>query len=143
MVKKEKKRETRLMLNIEKYKDDILNLKQTDIHCSVHNIVLQLSHIPCTGNCGECKKNVMEWLLEEYSEPILDDAEKEYLNAVIKPFRNSVEYIIKKNSAYNPVEWITIKYKDGGATNLPLFEKGTMYKGMKLGRNYTLGELEL
>ena len=78
----------------------------------------------------------------EVKKSILDDIERRYLSNVIKPFRDRIEYIIK-NSAYSPIEWITIKYKDGGATNLPLFEKGTMYKGMKLGRNYTLEELEL
>ena len=147
MIKKENKRETRLMLNIEKYKDDIMNAKQEDIYCSVHNILLQLSHIPCTGNCRECKKNVMEWLLEEYSEPILDDAEKEYLSAVIKPFRNRVKYITKFIGVFDN-EFIEIDHvMDNEAElyyiELPLFKKGTMYKGMKLGRNYTLEELEL
>lgn len=74
--------------------------------------------------------------------PILTEEEKEYLSYVIKPFRDSVEYIIK-NSAYCPVEWIIIKYKDGQATSLPQFEKGTMYKGMELVKEYTLEELGL
>ena len=73
---------------------------------------------------------------------ILDDIERRYLSNVIKPFRDSIEYIIK-NSAYSPIEWITIKYKDGGATNLPLFEKGTMYQGMEVNKKYSLEELGL
>ena len=92
-------------------------------------------------------QSIDSWLTEILSgkikiikKPILDEAERTYLSNVIKPFRNSVEYIIK-NSAYSPVEWITIKYKDGGATNLPLFEKGTMYKGMEVGKKYSLSEL--
>ena len=79
---------------------------------------------------------------EIIKKPILDEAERTYLSNVIKPFRNSVEYIIK-NSAYSPVEWITIKYKDGGATNLPLFEKGTMYQGMEVNKKYSLEDLGL
>ena len=74
--------------------------------------------------------------------PILDEVEKEYLSNVIKPFRDRIEYIIK-NSAYSPIEWITIKYKDGGATNLPLFEKGTMYQGMEVNKKYSLEDLGL
>ena len=74
--------------------------------------------------------------------PILDDVEREYLSNVIKPFRDRIEYIIK-NSAYSPIEWITIKYKDGGATNLPLFEKGTMYQGMEVNKKYSLEDLGL
>ena len=133
------------MLNIEKYKDDILNSKQADIHCSVHNILLQLSHIPCTGNCRECKKNVMEWLLEEYKEPVLDDAEKEYLSAVIKPFRDRM-ISVRKYHYDKYYEYITIIYYDVNkylSIYFPPFKKGTMYKGMELDRNYTLEELGL
>ena len=79
---------------------------------------------------------------EIIKKPILDDIERRYLSNVIKPFRDRIEYIIK-NSAYSPIEWITIKYKDGGATNLPLFEKGTMYKGMEANKQYSLEDLEL
>ena len=79
---------------------------------------------------------------EIIKKPILDDIERKYLSNVIKPFRDSVEYIIK-NNAFSPVEWITIKYKDGGATSLPLFEKFTMYKGMEANKQYSLEELGL
>ena len=79
---------------------------------------------------------------EIIKKPILDDIERRYLSNVIKPFRDRIEYIIK-NSAYSPIEWITIKYKDGGATNLPLFEKGTMYKGMEVNKEYSLEDLGL
>ena len=36
--KKENKRKTRLMLNIEKYKDDILNAEQSNINCCVFDL---------------------------------------------------------------------------------------------------------
>lgn len=41
--------------------------------------------------CQECKR----WLTQEYDESILDDAERKYLSAVIKPFRNRTKYIKK------------------------------------------------
>ena len=133
------------MLNIEKYKDDILNAKQTDIHCNVHNILLQLSHIPCTGNCRECKKNVMEWLLSEYKEPILDDAEKKYLSAVIKPFSGKVNYISKIENGYSAKEqFIKITVNRNEFINLPYFNtRSRMYAGMEPFRKYTLQELGL
>ena len=133
------------MLNIEKYKDDILNAKQAHLTCSIYDIFLKLSHISCTGNCKECKKNIMNWLLEEYKEPILDEVEKEYLSAVIKPFRDRV-ISVRKYHYDKYYEYITIIYYDVRkylSIYFPPFKKGTMYKGMELDRNYTLEELGL
>lgn len=131
------------MLNIEKYKDDILNSKQADIHCSVHNILLQLSHIPCTGNCKECKKEAMKWLLSEYKEPILDDVEREYLSAVIKPFRKMIACIRKSKDPRKGKNYIKIEFCDGDRMFFPNLSNDEMYKGMELDRNYTLEELGL
>lgn len=87
---------------------------------------------------------------EEYKEDILDEKEKEYLSAVIKPFRDRVEYI-KKTEAYN-VDYgcgekisIELRDKDGirDYLSLPWFAKDTMYKGMGLGKRYVLKELGL
>ena len=141
----ENKRETRLMLNIEKYKDDILNAKQAHLTCSVYDIFLKLSHISCTGNCKECKKNIMNWLLEEYKEPILDDVEKEYLSAVIKPFRKKVSYISKLEKCYPETDqFINITLINGEHICLPYFtRKSRMYIGMEKWRHYTLQELGL
>ena len=41
-----------------------------------------------------------QWLDMEH-EPFLDGAEKKYLSAVIKPFRDRVEYIVKSSSSEN------------------------------------------
>ena len=133
------------MLNIEKYKDDILNAKQEHLTCSVYDIFLKLSHISCTGNCKECKKNIMNWLLEEYKEPILDDVEKEYLSAVIKPFRKKVSYISKVEKCYPETDqFIKIMLINGEYICLPYFtRKSRMYIGMKKWRHYTLQELGL
>ena len=80
------------------------------------------------------------WLDAEHKEPILDDAEREYLSAVIKPFRDKVEYITKKTLAYKEYIYIHI-YADN--IMLPRFKKGTMYKGMKPNKEYSLEELGL
>lgn len=70
---------------------------------------------------------------------ILDKKEKEYLSAVIRPFRNRVEYIQKKDIGN---EFIEIELDDE-FFYLPYFEKYTMYKGMELNKKYTLKELDL
>ena len=70
---------------------------------------------------------------------ILDEKEKEYLSAVIKPFRDRIEYIKKMEDIR---EYITIDLKDERLP-FPYFDKGTMYKGMELGKKYTLKELGL
>lgn len=83
------------------------------------------------------------WLEEEYVPDILTDKEKAYLSAVIKPFREDVEYIEKINhSCLNDKQYLRIELP-GDYCTLPLFEKGTMYKGMEVNKRYTLKELGL
>ena len=74
---------------------------------------------------------------------ILDDAEKRYLSAVIKPFRKRVDSIMKISDPLGSArEYIFIKL-DGDFFALPYFEAGTMYQGMELDRPYALKELRL
>lgn len=70
---------------------------------------------------------------------ILDEKEKEYLSAVIKPFRDRIEYIMKVEDV---LEYIAI-YLKNERLPFPYFDKGTMYKGMELNKKYTLKELDL
>ena len=90
-------------------------------------------------------KNIIEMLeclasVPEEKEEILDEKEKEYLRAVIKPFRDRVMHIKKKT--YYEKEFIEICVKDE-IVSLPYFESNTMYKGMELNKGYTLEELGL
>ena len=76
--------------------------------------------------------------------PILDDIEKKYLSNIIKPFRNKIKYIRKISSPTENFEYIRICYQDHNYTNVlnfPDFKVGTMYRGMKIGKAYTLKEL--
>lgn len=78
---------------------------------------------------------------------ILDDAEKRYLSAVIKPFRSRVRWIRKyylscqefiQICVFNDnesLDWMTFE--------LPYFKRGTMYQGMKIDKRYTIQELGL
>ena len=78
----------------------------------------------------------------ECKEEILDEAEKRYLKAVIRPFRARMKYVMKEDINYATKEYIRI---DLGREmiNLPKFDSGSMYKGMKLNKEYTLEELGL
>ena len=71
---------------------------------------------------------------------ILDDTEKRYLSAVIKPFRKKIKHIVKMR--YDKSEFIFIRF-DTSSLSMPYFDIGTMYKGMEIGKKYTLEELGL
>lgn len=131
------------MKNIEKYKNEIINASHANLTCDVNVDILNL---PCNSCCKECKKSVVKWLLEEYSEPILDDIERKYLSAIIKPFKNYVTGIIKIKDDYEKGKHyirIIVKKYTYEYLNLPWFEENTMYKGMKENKKYTLKELGL
>ena len=77
--------------------------------------------------------------------PILDEAEKEYLSAFIKPFRDKVISIYKLDT--ENYECIVIKYRNISGYTMtmcfPDFKKGTMYKGMEAEKRYSLNDLGL
>lgn len=75
---------------------------------------------------------------------ILDKEEKEYLSAVIKPFRNKVLGISKTRGIFEEKEEsIVIVLKTGENIPFPYFKTNTMYKKMEPSRLYTLEELGL
>ena len=82
------------------------------------------------------------WLEEEYKPPILDDVEKAYLSAVIKPFRKDVAYIEKCIFSME-TDYVLISMKNNETVNLPNFRRKSMYTGMKEDRRYTLEDLGL
>ena len=71
---------------------------------------------------------------------ILDDAERRYLKAVIRPFREKVTAICKVNDIESDYIVICLEFEN---VCLPDFPTGTMYKGMKKGHDYTIEELGL
>ena len=80
---------------------------------------------------------------------ILDKKEREYLSKIIEPFKNRVKRIEKVKAIYCNSEFIeivlysSISYDREEPIQLPCFKKGTMYKGMKRDKKYTLKELGL
>lgn len=82
------------------------------------------------------------WLEQEYVPKILDEKEKAYLSAVIKPFRKKVKYIEKRFWTPN-LEYLSIRLKNNEFFAFPNFKKGKMYKGMEHDKYYTLEDLGL
>lgn len=77
-------------------------------------------------------------------EPILDEEEKKYLSAVIRPFRDRVIHIAKyyeKDYQYISINVSPIGTFYTDLILLPRFETNTMYKGMIPHKEYTLEEL--
>ena len=132
------------MLNIEKYKGIVLkNLNCCQMETDLRKLGCK-AHIGCAHTlCEDCKESFFKWLLSEYKEPILDEVEREYLKAVIRPFRNKIDTISKFQTWDDSSQYIYIGMKDRRWSNLPCFPKGTMYKGMENGKHYSLKELGL
>lgn len=84
-----------------------------------------------------------EFLEQKLNIGILDKVEKEYLSAVIKPFRDQVDYIEKYSFDDEDEEFICITFKDDNSFSFPAFKKGAMYAGMEPLKEYTLKELGL
>jgi hypothetical protein len=128
------------MRNIEKYKDIIKHMAQSDMTCCVND----LTHKGiCLENCTECKRDALEWLLSECKEQVLDDVEKKYLSTVIKPFREKIECIFKAKLPNLDEYYIIVGLKDNDSLRFPCFKGNTMYKGMEVDKEYELEELGL
>lgn len=80
----------------------------------------------------------------EIEKLVLDTVEKNYLENLLRPFKDKVEFVQKKErknkeylciqiNTHHMYEWI----------DLPSFKKNSMYKGMKSEKEYTLKELRL
>ena len=106
------------------------------------------------NNCGQSLINYTLFMLLtgklEIEKPILDDIEKRYLESVLRPFKNRILFA-KKTTIYDTdsgYEYVCFKVvtpdnEDYNYLVLPYFIKGTMYKGMKIDKNYSLEELGL
>ena len=77
----------------------------------------------------------------EIEKHILDKVEKCYLENLLRPFKDKVEFILK--SKYKNKEYLYIQLNMNEWIGLPYFKKNTMYKGMELEKQYTLEEMGL
>ena len=136
------------MKNIEKYKDEILNeyrqlMDKNIASCSDGTRMNKAIQAIAFKHCGKRLHGAsipFKWLCEEFKEPILDDVEKDYLSAVIKPFRKRIKYIAIWYDASE--QFLHIELYDE-YINFPNFKANTMYKGMEPKKHYSLDELGL
>ena len=130
------------MLNIEKYKNIVLENLDA---CSIDERLNRMNvREYCNGySCEGCGERVLKWLLEEAKEPILDDVEKEYLSAVIRPFRKMIAYIVKAQDFDDGKQCIRIILQNGDGMHFPYLDDDAMYKGMEVNKEYSLEELGL
>lgn len=84
---------------------------------------------------------------EEYNEDILDEKEKPYLESILKPYKDRVDFVVKEGIGdYYERIVICVSVKNKLYKNyiaFPYFNKGTMYKGMEIDKKYTVNELGL
>lgn len=135
------------MKNKEKYNLNKLEIKLIDTFSGYKikvfykdKIIYERTHL--VDNDNKKIEGFFNWLEQEYKPPILDEKEKEYLSAVIKPFRKKVKYIEKRFWTPN-LEYLSIRLKNNEFFAFPNFKKGKMYKGMEHDKYYTLEELGL
>lgn len=137
------------MLNIEKYKDEILNEYQQLTNKKFSNSdgarMNKAIRTIAVKHCGKLllgASSLFKWLCEEYKEPILDETERKYLSNAIRPFRHRVESIAKCTNS--GMYQIVIYFKDTKIWVFPLFPReSSMYKGMQTFKYYSLKELGL
>lgn len=140
MKNKEKYDIRYLTFNVSQNQNGII--KSIDIYYDVKRI--EIIKFLSETSATQAMHAIGNWLEEEYVPDILTDKEKAYLSAVIKPFREDVKCIMKFKRYPVEKEFIRICMKDNyDNCILPDFEKGTMYKGMERGKEYTLEELGL
>ena len=76
----------------------------------------------------------------------LDAGERKYLRAVLRPFKDNVDYVFvqKVPYPYNDKRSLYVMLKSPRfVSQLPPFNEGSMYNGLELNKNYKLEELGL
>ena len=139
MKNKEKYDIRYLTFNVSQYQNGIV--KSIDIYYDVKRI----EKIKFLGETSatQAMNAIGNWLEEEYKPQILDNVEKAYLSAVIKPWKNKIKFIEKFEDTYDKERILIWIIGDCRNIYLPQFEKGKMYKGMEVDKKYTLEELGL
>lgn len=136
------------MLNAEKYKERIKELDcrvAIDINSNELKHCNEMNCCNCKFRDNDCGRKRIEWLLEEYKEPILTDEAKSYLKLMLEPSKCTIIQKLVEG------EEIPRKYKllcstDSGYIAI-LYKPGTKYyeyfKNMENDRAYTPEELDL
>lgn len=136
----------------------LLRKEFLDEHTGILGEIKYPSVIRCKKELSifeQIKKELLENDIKNYAKikceaaPVLDNVEKRYLKNVIRPFKDRVKFIcVFRTPDFEERKEVALLIKTGEINTysqrtiiLPNFKVGTMYKGMKLDREYTLEEL--
>ncbi len=89
--------------------------------------------------------DILDWMAKPFKGPILNDTERKYLSAVIRPFKKDVCTVCKKyvqSCSGLSYEYLVVKLSNE-RWGFPKFVEGTMYIGLELDKEYSLEELGL
>ena len=123
--------------------DIVFYLIENDIYSTAIDIVEIQKDILDNHNIIKIQRPTQYETIYEAPKQILDQKEKEYLEAVIRPFRDRAKYIVMLMVVGCDNEFCIYIQLSDSCVNLPSFKSGTMYKGMELNKEYTLKELNL
>lgn len=145
------------MLNIEKFADEIkeqiANGKE-GMACAVQNLKNNGSY--SCQLCTACEVDALNWLSQEYKEPLLSLKDKQYLEDTLKYYQDcvanlAIEYHVEADYSVRTLKIkLNIPQIVGGKTikyvtwwlALPILDKSLLEK-LDVAREYTLDELEL
>lgn len=146
------------MKNGEKYACNIEKaLNEHSFKCSIRKVMDDVTGVSecieyktCT-ECGKCMNESLEWLNQEYKEPILTEEEKDIIRHFVEAYSGICSKIVKviKTGSFNVV---CLKFLSGSTSSIysvnfvtisPEISKDVMFKGMELNVAYTLEELGL
>lgn len=135
------------MLNIEKYKDEILKKcddimrNSSESYCS-KVLGRAIFEVACHYKYQKDNETIIEWTFREYTEPVLTDEARDYLKAIIEPVECTK---ISKHSQSSYTYELRIYYKNNYI--LIACSKGTKlyeyFKNMEDFKIYTPEELGL
>lgn len=110
-----------------------------------HNLRLIKEKMPNITFKPELEVISDEFIEQKPRNGVLDEVEREYLSALIKPFRNKVWCIekIRCKDDDDGSDCICIRMYKEMDIFLPFFKMNAMYKGMEERKKYTLGDLGL
>ena len=95
------------------------------------------------------KEQFKKWYEENKNQEVLIEIdlltkeEKEYLENLLKPFKEVVDFIKKINSINRSAQFIHIKLCNGEVINLPYFNINEYYKNLLADKQYTIEDLGL
>ena len=136
------------MKNIEKYQKEITNhIKEygNALECVIATVAGIRKEKCYPQDCEECQKKCLDWLYSEYT--VLADEEKEIVESifnVIHKFGCKV-IAVRKRDDINGDCYIRISFRNIVTGRLEIMDlpylNNDMFKGMELGKEYTLEEL--